>query len=116
MGKHFVLSEVAGQERGYAVEVEGVEESCKSATLAGEVLAVPSEEEWVLNGDYHELPGQEITANAVSSLCAHCAGVLGEISVNASSVPCGITTKDCATEKRKTERMKRLIASLLSVS
>lgn len=96
MGKHFVLSEVAGQERGYAVEVEGVEESCKSAT--------------------HELPGQEITANAVSSLCAHCAGVLGEISVNASSVPCGITTKDCATEKRKTERMKRLIASLLSVS
>ena len=64
---------------------------------------------------YHESLGQEITAYPVSALCTHCAGVSGKLSVTASSMPCGIMTKDCATEQRKTERTKRLIASLLWV-
>ena len=64
---------------------------------------------------YHESPGQEVTANSVSSLCAHCAGVFGEVSINASSMPCGEMTKDCAREQNKTERIKRLITNLISV-
>ena len=39
----------------------------------------------------------------------------GEFSVTASSMHSGIMTKDCAREQRKSERMKRLIASLLLV-
>ena len=91
-----------------------MEKSGESAALVGEVLAVLYER-GVQEGDYQEPLGQEITANSVSSLCAHCAGVFGELSVNASSVPCGIITRDLATEQRKSERMKRLIASLLLV-
>lgn len=80
-----------------------------------EVLAEPCEERGAQEGSYHESLGQEITAYSVSALCAHCAGVSGEISVNASSTPCGIMAKDCATEQRKTEKRKRLIANLLLV-
>ena len=39
----------------------------------------------------------------------------GEISVTASSMHSGVMTKDCAREQIKSERMKRLIASLLLV-
>ena len=93
-----------------------MEDLGESAALAGEVLAVPREERGCQEGAYHESLGQAITANSVSASCAHCAGVFEEISIETSSRPSGIMAMDWTIEHIISERMKRLIASLLLVS